>query len=214
MKQKEKLKIYSIHYKSDNQIVLNDQNYINVWAGKNDSVNKTVLVGDDSGDNISAKNKYYSELTGLYWVWKNTNQEITGCCHYRRFFTANAEPFHYKLKRNLYYLAGIWKKRYGLIYTSNLDKWRSQILSADEIISILKDYEAIMPVRRKLKCSVVEHYDRYHDINDLMLIKEILKKDYPKYLASFDKTMNKKRLFANNMFILNHERFFPNFREE
>ncbi len=43
--------------------------------------------GDDTGDNISAQNPYYSELTGLYWAWKNVrNTEYIGLCHYRRYF--------------------------------------------------------------------------------------------------------------------------------
>lgn len=43
--------------------------------------------GDDTGDNISALNPYYSELSGLYWAWKNVrNTEYIGLCHYRRYF--------------------------------------------------------------------------------------------------------------------------------
>ena len=47
---------------------------------------------DCDGDNISAKNGNYSELTGLYWIWKNRLQypcanaeyEYYGLSHYRR----------------------------------------------------------------------------------------------------------------------------------
>ncbi len=44
-------------------------------------------IGDDTGDNISAKNCYFGELTGVYWVWKNFRTDgHVGICHYRRYF--------------------------------------------------------------------------------------------------------------------------------
>lgn len=43
-------------------------------------------TGDNTGDNISELNCYYSELTGVYWIWKNyTGSEYVGVCHYRRY---------------------------------------------------------------------------------------------------------------------------------
>lgn len=44
---------------------------------------------DDVGDNISAQNRYYNELSCLYWVWKNTNHKYSGICHYRRLFESD-----------------------------------------------------------------------------------------------------------------------------
>lgn len=47
----------------------------------------TEIIGDDTGDNISAKNPRYCELTAIYWAWKNMNNtNYVGLCHYRRYF--------------------------------------------------------------------------------------------------------------------------------
>ena len=55
--------------------------------------NELGYLGDNTGDNISNLNPYLSEITALYWIWKNTSHTVIGLSHYRRFFTTNGKNF-------------------------------------------------------------------------------------------------------------------------
>ena len=54
------------------------------------------MIGDDTGDNISHLNRKFSELTALYWAWKNYdklgNPDYIGLMHYRTIFNLTTYP--------------------------------------------------------------------------------------------------------------------------
>lgn len=52
-------------------------------------LNQNKFLFDDTEDNISNLNNYFGQLTGLYWVWKNTSDEIIGTNTYRIFWDNN-----------------------------------------------------------------------------------------------------------------------------
>ena len=136
-------------------------------------------IRDDVGDNISHLNKYYAELTGEYWAWKNDNSDIIGFCHYRRYFTKNIL----------------------------LNK-----ISEKDIQKILKDYDIILPQKRYLDKTNIEEIelgnlevDTCQKKEDYNLLREIIKKESPEYLESFDEVLNEKEIYWYNMFICRKE---------
>ena len=69
----------------------NDSMYVPVQVGARGRASIDGFIRDDEGDNISEKNPRYSELTALYWGWKNTDADYLGLAHYRRHFSGSGE---------------------------------------------------------------------------------------------------------------------------
>ncbi len=77
------IKIYTMTHKKFEVPV--DTMYSPLHVGRASS-SELGYQGDDTGDSISDLNCYYSELTGLYWIWKNVKDiDYVGTCHYRRY---------------------------------------------------------------------------------------------------------------------------------
>ena len=79
--------IYVITHKSFDDNFIKNNTYKVLLVGKAlGNSGKKYYLNDNLGKNISIKNKSYCELTGLYWMWKNSASSILGLEHYRRYF--------------------------------------------------------------------------------------------------------------------------------
>ncbi len=141
---------------------------------------KALYTRDDSGDNISKKNKNYCELTGLYWAWKNVPADYIGLVHYRRHFSNG--------------------NRSG-------DKWE-RVIGADELESQLQQAPVLLPKKRHYR--IETNYSQYvhaHHAVDLETTLEILSEKYPDYVDAWNEVMKKRSGHRFNMFVMRRDIF-------
>lgn len=87
MSSSEKIQLYVIsHSEEAIKEIRNDDVYTPLFVGRNGKENFGFASDDSFEGNISSKNKDYCELTGLYWMWKASDADVIGLCHYRRYF--------------------------------------------------------------------------------------------------------------------------------
>lgn len=175
------MSIYVVTHKFlDNRIKLSGYKYLFVGASKL-RMKKEGYLYDDEKENISIKNPNYCELTGLYWIWKNSDDEYKGLVHYRRFFSKNG-----------------FFKNIGIYKESELN----EILQKKEIIVADKIY---MPEK-----NVYINYYKRHNKNDVDNVEKIIKEEYPDYLPYF-KTVFEKRYYNPYNMIYCKREFFDNY---
>lgn len=156
--------------------------YIPVQVGAEGNETIEGYTQDNTGDNISSKNPYFCELTGLYWAWKNLDADYKGLVHYRRYFT--------KAKR---------------IPKEENEKFRI-ILTQNDAESILENADVILPKKRNYYIeNLYSHYEHTMYVEPLDETRKIIEEKYPKYLEEFDKLHKRTSAHMFNMFIMKKE---------
>lgn len=157
-----------------------DDMYFPVQAGSAiSSVCLDKYTPDNSGDNISSKNKNYCELTCLYWAWKNLEADYIGLCHYRRHFAQN----------------------------NNKDKWQ-RILDRQTAEKLLEKHPVILPKQRNYYIETTyQQYIHAHNKQDLDITEDILCQFYPEYMSAYKKVMESAKGHRFNMMIMRRDLF-------
>ena len=141
------------------------------------------LIGDNTGDNISAKNANFCELTGIYWAWKNLKTDYIGLCHYRRYFGHK-------------------------LHSNDIETKKKTIFSQQDYVNLLKDCDCLLPVQRNYYIETVRsQYEHAHNKKDLDECEKVIKEIYPVYSEAFTTVMSRRRLHILNMFVMKWDLF-------
>lgn len=89
-----KIAIFVSHRNDTESVILQNPLFIPIKCGAFAlDESECPMLRDDSGENISRKKDFYSELTVQYWAWKNCDADYYGLCHYRRYFSFSKTEF-------------------------------------------------------------------------------------------------------------------------
>ena len=128
-------------------------------------------LADNVGDNISQKNENFCELTGLYWIWKNSEADVIGLVHYRRFF-----------------------------YTGRMNALMHRMMNIAHIKRYMRNYDLIVPKKTRYSKTIRAIYSEKHHAEDWQHVRGIICELYAEYLETFDKVAESKELYVCNMF--------------
>ena len=150
---------------------------VHVGAEGKDSIG---YKGDNTKENISKKNPFFCELTGLYWAWKNLKADYIGLAHYRRHFASKKVN-----KKDLF----------------------NSVLTLKEADELFKDTDIIVPKKRKYYIeNLYGHYKHTMYIEPLDETRNIIEEKYPDYLEEFDRLKKRTSAHMFNMFIMKKDK--------
>lgn len=184
------LKILVCHYK-EVYIQAADPAYLDIQCGKDETGLNLDMQGDNTGINISARNRYWSEITGLYWAWKNMEPvDYVGLCSYRRFFNFNHST----------------GSPVRIIPRSSALEVRNIDLSI--VPKLMRKYDVIVPKPYTYAYSIRRVCSMNYVDRDFDLLEQIVHDLSPEYSVAYKKVFyDSNKMIGHNMFILSWDRF-------
>lgn len=142
------LDIYKMSHYKDKVLstVWKDPSYVKkLQVGATLTDERIAELTDASDDNISEKNGNYSELTGLYWIWKNVlpkmeNGSYCGLAHYRRILELSDDDLLRLSDNDIDVVLP-----YPMPYEPNIEVHHLRYLSDSEWSAVLQALEELQP---------------------------------------------------------------------
>lgn len=207
----EKIKIF-VSYKDRHTLLKNDI-VTPIQSGRaiaNEILDE--MLGDDTGDNISAQNPRYNELTAQYWVWKHYeeigNPQWVGFMHYRRQFIFDP---------NLKHLPFLWLARGKFYYVKKIYKNYINHFAASKILPFLKpDVSCIAFKKLNIKyvsaqLDMKHHFYKgmpYQKKEVFEIFENVIINEFPQYAETFEEFKNQTFMHCCNSFIMPKALFF------
>ena len=140
-------------------------------------------VLDCEGENISKKNVNYSELTALYWIWKNELEKNTtddtvkyyGLAHYRRMLSISEEDVKCLMNHDVDAVLP-----YPMPYEPNIHAHHERYIKDVDWNALLRALEELQPEYAKQFPKILSQPYIYN-YNIILAKKEILR-DYCRWL--------------------------------
>ncbi len=137
-------------------------------------------IADDLGDNISVKNVNYSELTALYWIWKNRLQgeegaPYVGLFHYRRFLDLTDDDLRYIKEENVDVVLP-----YPMVHEPDIREHHSRYVAESDWTAMLQALKELEP-KYALRFEEILRQPYLYNYNILVAKRSILR-DYCKWL--------------------------------
>lgn len=155
---------------------------VQLQVGAEHAGRKMAVLSDNIGDNISLKNGNYSELTGLYWIWKNilnsasySNVCYYGLAHYRRMLELTEDDLLRIQDNNIDVIMP-----FPMPYEPDIEAHHKRYLSKEEWQAVLRAIEELQPEYAAVLDSVLGQ-SYFYNYNILLAKKNVLD-DYCRWL--------------------------------
>lgn len=150
------------------------------------------FLQDNTGENISEKNRSYCELTAQYWAWKNVGADYYGFFHYRRYLYPDMDakrPYRIEQKPEL----------------SLLDR-----LGYGNVPELIPQYDIIAPIGENRHKSVLNHYASApnHHLTDLKRVERIVRERHPEMAGAISGYLFGEICYFGNIYIMRREVFY------